>query len=77
MPSGPETEERTEGPGVKTAYCPGLFLGFVWRGPFRLPGPVFQNTRTQNKEADELHLSNYITPGNKFKTRLITLHMGT
>ena len=46
-------------------------------GGFRLPGPPSQNTRTLNREADELHLSNCITRGKLIpKTRLITLYLG-
>ena len=65
---------KIQDPNLRKASCPGLFWVFFGGGGFRLPGPLSQNTRTLNREADELHLSNYITPRKLIpKIRLIII----
>ena len=59
---------------MRKAYCPGLFWG-LFAGCFSASGPSPKHKKRLNREADEAHLSNYITSGKLIpKTRLITLH---
>ena len=68
-------------PKYRTPTCvrhavQGCFWACLGGGGLSAPGPSLPNTRTLNREADELHLSKDITPGKLIpKTRSITLHL--